>query len=266
MKDIVTREKTVFENQKADIQRLLGAEGRPKKPHREFPHGGGCVCSRCKRVWDIFGYIDHLEQGQTDALALLDNMDEEAPPENPKEPNINIYGNVHGRIHIDKGVYLHLHGNHNAYKPDDYDGPWPFPEDDDSGTFTFQPIGPGSMLTSPAEEPVGNDRHHDVNGKRYPNPADYGPYPRPMCPDCKVFMEWHFPEDSIKNTYRCPKCGHVKEPPAEDLNPMARTLWENRDLLTGKKNAEEPGKLDERPVEELLEEENPGQSSSPEEE
>lgn len=165
MKDIVAREKTVFENQKADMQRLLGAEGRPKRPHREFPHGGGCVCSRCKRVWNIFGYIDHLEQDQTDALALLDNMDEEAPPENPKEPNINIYGHVHGRIHIDKGVYLHLHGDIDPSKPDDYEGPWPY-ELLNTGTIWPQSqLPPAEDVGCPQSDAMGGeepDRHFDT--------------------------------------------------------------------------------------------------------
>jgi len=66
-----------------------------------------------------------------EALSLL-----EKAGENPKEPNVIIYGHIHGRIWIDKGVFLQHYGNWNSYRPDDYDGPWPFPPDNE-GTLTF---------------------------------------------------------------------------------------------------------------------------------
>lgn len=86
---------------------------------------------------------DVKEAWRRSTRALLEVIGHQGKPENPKEPNIIIYGHIHGRIWVDKGVFLKHYGNRNGYKPDDYDGPWPYPPD--TGTLTFQAEPPSEL-------------------------------------------------------------------------------------------------------------------------
>ena len=74
--DKVDRGQSVFGVQKADVQRLLGVEDRPKRPSWLWRIGYGEEPT-VTQVNQATSYIEHLEQASVDALAVLDNMEEE---------------------------------------------------------------------------------------------------------------------------------------------------------------------------------------------
>lgn len=76
----VDRQGSLFEVQKADVERLLGEAERPKRPEWlwEGIYGKYCHMShRGNSLSEVRTYIEHLEQANTDALAVLENMEEE---------------------------------------------------------------------------------------------------------------------------------------------------------------------------------------------
>jgi predicted RNA-binding Zn-ribbon protein involved in translation (DUF1610 family) len=72
----IDRKKSVFEVQKADVQRLLGEENRPPRP--DWLWSGNITRIPPQTLKEIQVYIEHIEQAQIDALAVLDNMEGEA--------------------------------------------------------------------------------------------------------------------------------------------------------------------------------------------
>lgn len=196
--DKVTREKSVFECQKEELSRLLWEmKSRMDSATKEREDGlESCNIFEDIVTKDVIPII-------ADIQAELDNMDEEAPPENPKEPNINIYGHVHGHIHIKKGVHLHLHGDINPSKPDDYGGPWPY-ELLNTGT-----IWPQSQL--PPAEDVGCQLSDAMGGEEPECPGS---------PEGEHVMEQHEGWDVF-----CVYCGYQHprtEPLAEEPAPKVK--------------------------------------------
>ena len=77
--DKVDRDKSVFENQKEDVQRGLERKGRPTRPDWLWDDENDFVKEWANTCGLLRDYIEHLEQSACDALAVLDNMEEEFP-------------------------------------------------------------------------------------------------------------------------------------------------------------------------------------------